>query len=60
MAHTTTSGGGQIAFLIENSSASSATFTVDTTLDTSWEKLPDGGLVLIDALETLSSPIDKP
>lgn len=60
MAHTT-SGGGQIAFLIENeSSASSATFTVDTTLDTSWEKLPDGGLVLIDALGNPLVTIDKP
>lgn len=60
MAHTT-SGGGQIAFLIESErSAPEATFTVETTLDTSWEKLPDGGLKLIDALGNPLVTINKP
>lgn len=60
MAHTT-SGGGQIAFLIESErSAPEATFTVSASLDTSWEKQSDGGLNLLDELGNPLVAIAKP
>ncbi|PMC75213.1 hypothetical protein CJ197_09460 [Brachybacterium sp. UMB0905] len=60
MAHTT-SGGGQIAFLIEGErSAPEATFAVSTSSDTRWEKQSDGGLKLIDALGNPLVTINKP